>query len=67
MAAATRDLLADTEYVEIRGATHYCLYDRPALVADLIERFFRRVEFASTERCRESRGKESDGHPVAPP
>jgi len=67
MAAATRDLLADTEYVEIRGATHYCLYDRPALVADLIERFFRRVEFASTERCRESRGKERDGHPVAPP
>jgi pimeloyl-ACP methyl ester carboxylesterase len=27
-------------HVEVRGATHYCLYDSPKLVAELIEEFF---------------------------
>ena len=28
-------------YLEIQGATHYCLYDRPQLIANLIDTFFR--------------------------
>ena len=27
-------------YVQVHGATHYCLYDRPELIADLMEAFF---------------------------
>jgi pimeloyl-ACP methyl ester carboxylesterase len=27
-------------YLEVQGATHYCLYDRPQLIAGLMERFF---------------------------
>ncbi len=43
MAQAVRDLLPEADYVEIPGATHYCLYDRPALVAGLMEAFFQRA------------------------
>jgi pimeloyl-ACP methyl ester carboxylesterase len=28
-------------YVEVKGATHYCMYDRPDLIAEMIEGFFR--------------------------
>ena len=66
MAQAARDLLPAAEYVEIRGATHYCLYDRPAMVAGLIEDFFHRVQHASPESCM-NLGKQSDHHPVAQP
>jgi len=44
MVQAVRDLLPDAEYMEVRGATHYCLYDRPEFVSQRIETFFRRVE-----------------------
>jgi pimeloyl-ACP methyl ester carboxylesterase len=52
MAKAARDLTRATDYAEIRGATHYCLYDRPEMVADLIEGFFRRA-VARAEGSRE--------------
>jgi len=28
------------QYIQVQGATHYCLYDRPDLIADLMEAFF---------------------------
>ncbi|WP_426746467.1 alpha/beta hydrolase [Myxococcus faecalis] len=31
---------ADGRYLEVHAGTHYCLYDRPALVAEVMERFF---------------------------
>ncbi|MFL6335720.1 MAG: alpha/beta fold hydrolase [Pyrinomonadaceae bacterium] len=34
----------DARHVQVRGASHYCLYDRPDLLADLIETFFQRPE-----------------------
>jgi pimeloyl-ACP methyl ester carboxylesterase len=33
-------LFPDARCVELRGATHYCLYDRPVLVGELLDRFF---------------------------
>lgn len=33
-------LFPDARCVEVRGATHYCLYDRPALVSELLDSFF---------------------------
>ncbi len=27
-------------YIQLQGATHYCFYDRPDLITELIERFF---------------------------
>jgi pimeloyl-ACP methyl ester carboxylesterase len=34
-------LFPRARYAEVQGATHYCLYDRPALIAGLMEAFFR--------------------------
>lgn len=33
-------LFTDSRYVLVRGATHYCLYDRPQFVADMLRNFF---------------------------
>jgi pimeloyl-ACP methyl ester carboxylesterase len=33
-------LFANARHVHVKGATHYCLYDRPELVADLLKTFF---------------------------
>jgi pimeloyl-ACP methyl ester carboxylesterase/nucleoside-diphosphate-sugar epimerase len=33
-----------SRYVQLRGATHYAFYDRPALVAELMETFFEEPE-----------------------
>src|SRR5262249_52296163 len=33
-------LFANARYVFVRGATHYCLYDRADFVADLLRKFF---------------------------
>lgn len=33
-------LFPDSRYVLVRGATHYCLYDRPQFVADMLRTFF---------------------------
>ena len=38
--AAAATWFPDARYVHIRGATHYCLYDRPEFVAGLLEAFF---------------------------
>lgn len=34
----------DARHVQVRGASHYCLYDRPELLADLIEIFLQNPE-----------------------
>jgi pimeloyl-ACP methyl ester carboxylesterase/nucleoside-diphosphate-sugar epimerase len=40
MSHATSRQLPTARHVRVRGATHYCLYDRPELIAELIEVFF---------------------------
>lgn len=44
----TTDFMAqqfpNAQAVNVRGATHYCIYDRPRFVADLIEKFLADVE-----------------------
>lgn len=37
-------LFPEGRYVEAKGATHYCLYDRPEFLSHLIEDFFDRCE-----------------------
>lgn len=37
---ASAQLFPRARYVEVQSATHYCLYDRPELIADLMEAFF---------------------------
>jgi pimeloyl-ACP methyl ester carboxylesterase len=37
---AAADLFPDTRHVHVKGATHYCLYDRPEFVAGLLKTFF---------------------------
>jgi pimeloyl-ACP methyl ester carboxylesterase len=41
MSRVAADLFPTARYVQVQGATHYCFYDRPDLITDLIERFFR--------------------------
>ena len=38
--AAAATLFPDARHVHIRGATHYCLYERPEFVAGLLKAFF---------------------------
>lgn len=38
--AAAARLFPDARHVHIRGATHYCLYDRPEFVSELLQTFF---------------------------
>jgi pimeloyl-ACP methyl ester carboxylesterase len=38
--AAAAALFPDSRHVHIRGATHYCLYERPEFVAGLLKAFF---------------------------
>jgi pimeloyl-ACP methyl ester carboxylesterase len=38
--AAAATLFPDARHVHIRGATHYCLYERPEFVAGLLKTFF---------------------------
>ena len=49
-APATTDFMArqfpNAQAINIRGATHYCLYDRPGFIADLIEEFLANSEIA---------------------
>ena len=33
-------LFANARHVHVKGETHYCLYDRPELIADLLKTFF---------------------------
>jgi hypothetical protein len=41
MSAAAVRLFRWARYVEVQGANHYCLYDRPRLIARLIAAFVR--------------------------
>ena len=40
MSRVAAELFPAARYVQLQGATHYCFYDRPDLVTELIERFF---------------------------
>jgi pimeloyl-ACP methyl ester carboxylesterase len=40
MSRLAAELFPTARYVQLQGATHYCFYDRPDLIAELIERFF---------------------------
>lgn len=40
MSHAAAQQFPTARHVGVRGATHYCLYDRPELIAELIEDFF---------------------------
>jgi pimeloyl-ACP methyl ester carboxylesterase len=40
MSKAVTERLPDARYGEIAGGTHYCLYENPARMIDLLERFF---------------------------
>jgi pimeloyl-ACP methyl ester carboxylesterase len=40
MSRVAAELFPTARYVQLQGATHYCFYDRPDLITDLIERFF---------------------------
>jgi pimeloyl-ACP methyl ester carboxylesterase len=40
MSRLAAELFPTARYVQLQGATHYCFYDRPDLITDLIERFF---------------------------
>jgi len=37
-------LFPDARHVHVKGATHYCLYDRPEFVADILKEFFRNAD-----------------------
>jgi len=43
--------LPNATYVELPGATHYCMYDRPDDVASLIKRFVGEREFCNLNGC----------------
>lgn len=34
-------LFPNAQHIHVKGATHYCLYDRPEFVADMLKEFFR--------------------------
>jgi hypothetical protein len=37
-------LFPDARHIHVKGATHYCLYDRPEFVADMLKEFFRNAD-----------------------
>jgi pimeloyl-ACP methyl ester carboxylesterase len=40
MSRAAAAVFPHSRYLHVRGASHYCLYDRPELIAGLMEAFF---------------------------
>ena len=40
MSRVAAEIFPTTRYIQLQGATHYCFYDRPDLITELIERFF---------------------------
>lgn len=40
MSRVASEIFPAARYVQLQGATHYCFYDRPDLITELIERFF---------------------------
>ena len=49
--AAAATLFPNARHVHVRGATHYCLYDRPEFVADLLKRFFANPHELAAAQC----------------
>lgn len=47
---AAADLFPKARHVHVKGATHYCLYDRSEFVADLLTAFFANPEKFVTQR-----------------
>lgn len=41
MARAAARFFPNVRYLQVQGATHYCVYDRPGLIAQVMDRFFR--------------------------
>lgn len=37
-------LFPDVRHIHVKGATHYCLHDRPEFVADMLKEFFRNAD-----------------------
>jgi len=37
-------LFPNARHIHVKGATHYCLYDRPEFVADMLKEFFRNTD-----------------------
>jgi pimeloyl-ACP methyl ester carboxylesterase len=37
-------LFPNARHIHVKGATHYCLYDRPEFVADMLKEFFRNAD-----------------------
>ena len=44
MSSVAAERVPTARYVQLQGATHYCFYDRPDLIAELVEQFFHRPE-----------------------
>jgi len=49
--AAAATLFPDARHVHIRGATHYCLYERPEFVAGLLKAFFADLSAVQGTHC----------------
>lgn len=48
-------LFPDARHIHVKGATHYCLYDRPEFVGDMLKEFFRNADgLISQSRAPES-------------
>lgn len=47
MSRIASELFPTARYVQLQGATHYCFYDRPDLITELIERFFHNPDVLS--------------------
>jgi hypothetical protein len=40
MSSLAAERYPTARYIQLQGASHYCIYDRPDLITELIERFF---------------------------
>jgi hypothetical protein len=44
-------LFPHARHVHVKGATHYCLYDRPEFVADMLKEFFGNADGLMSGSC----------------
>jgi len=44
-------LFPHARHEHVKGATHYCLYDRPEFVADMLKEFFRNTDGLISQPC----------------
>jgi pimeloyl-ACP methyl ester carboxylesterase len=47
-------LFPNAQHVHVAGATHYCVYDRPDLIAELLTKFFNSSETSSIRNVEEA-------------